>query len=79
MPNKANEKLRWMSEAELIDKLKKMAGDSTLRTLNVNVTGVEETVEAYRTMTIEEREQVKHAQEEIDNAEQGQGRTQGGD
>lgn len=39
MPNKANEKLRWMSEAELIDKLKKLPGDSSLRTLNVVVTG----------------------------------------
>lgn len=41
MPNRTNEKLRWMSEAELIDQLKKMAGDSSLRTLNVNVTGAD--------------------------------------
>jgi hypothetical protein len=41
MPNKTNEKLRWMSEAELIDQLKKMAGDSSLRTLNVSVTGAD--------------------------------------
>jgi hypothetical protein len=39
MPNKTNEKLRYMTEAELIDQLKKLPGDSSLRTLNVTVTG----------------------------------------